>query len=566
MNARPLSHLNWRIALLLAVVVTLICFPLFSRLSVMRALDLRLLDWRLRADSPSAPPDQVVIVSLQSSTFDSLPTWGPTALSRSCYAPVIDHLTAAGARVLAMDIYFGEAQSDPEADAQLARAMEESGRVIVVADAVPQLGPGGRETVDFTLPQDSIARAAHAVASPLLFRPDNVVRWVRLQQTDRSGKLSFPALSLAAFQAAQGPDAQIPRSNWPLMLLRWWGPAGTVRRLALEDVYKGDFDASLVRDRVVFIGRWDPVEDLLQTPVGPMNGVEIHAQATADMLAGRYARTLPASLSLLLTLALGMILALLTARQRVWGAWALTALFLGGWFGFGALAFAHWALVVPMTSTLAVLLTLGLMLSALRIRRALRSLARVWPSWVSTEGEELEATVLVCDLAGYTAHSEETAPGETMALLSRFFALVEETVGRHGGVLARRPGDAAIVFFRADAGRADAAARAVRAALDLREALDAVLAPRGMGFGITLTTGLISLGFVGPEPQILGDPINVAFRLQSECRRLNQPILADWATATADPDTALLMRPLGEVTVRHRAAPVQLFAPVPSRE
>ena len=206
----------------------------------------------------------------------------------------------------------------------------------------------------------------------------------------------------------------------------------------------------------------------------------------------------------------------------------------------------------------------GVVVSALQSEAALSSLARLWPGWVSEEGEQLEVTVLVCDMAGYTARSERVEPSELMAMMRDFFAIVDDVVGRHGGVSARRPGDAAVVFFRPDEGLDHHAARAVRAAQDLRVSLDERWPEEDIGFGITLTTGQVSLGWVGeapPEPQILGDPVNVAFRLQGECRERSCPILADWETASADEPTMALMRPLGQVQVRNRTQPVQIFTP-----
>jgi len=149
-------------------------------------------------------------------------------------------------------------------------------------------------------------------------------------------------------------------------------------------------------------------------------------------------------------------------------------------------------------------------------------------------------------------------------VLQDFFAIIDQTVAGFGGILARRPGDAAIVFFRADDSDKHPARRGVEAALALRDHLQGQWQYTDMGFGITLTTGIVSLGIVGtspPEPQIFGDPVNVAFRLQDETRRLDEPIIADCATASADPETARTMRPLGEVEIRKRRAPVQIFAP-----
>jgi adenylate cyclase len=210
------------------------------------------------------------------------------------------------------------------------------------------------------------------------------------------------------------------------------------------------------------------------------------------------------------------------------------------------------------------MLLTGVVMAGLQRRSALETLARVWPTWVSEEGEQLEVTVLVCDMAGYTARSERLEPTDLMSMMREFFAIVDDVVGDWGGVSARRPGDAAVVFFRPDREADHHAARALRAAHDLRDRLDERWPADDIGFGITLTTGEVSLGWVGeapPEPQILGDPVNVAFRLQSECREKSCPILADWDTATADDEMMARMRPLGEVEVRNRTEPVQIFTP-----
>ena len=540
----------------MAAALALLMVLAAARLGSLRGLELRTVDRRLRLPHPSPPVDDFLIVAITRGTLDTLPRWGPAALDRRVYVPVIERLHAAGARRIGVDVYFSGEGDDPATDAALADAMTEAGNVIAVAGADPTL-EAARERPEFTPPPEALLPALRRVASPLLFRPDGVVRWVITQQRADDDVTAYDALSRAlVYDEVATVPAQV--------MINWAGPAGAVARVPFEDLHAGAVDASTIRDRIVLIGVTDEVKDLFVTPLGLMSGVEIHAQAAATLLSQRYITEAPHVLGLLVALPACIAIALVGRGRRHWWTWGLAAAVLLGWFALGAIAFARSLVMLPLTGVGLAVLATGIVVSALQSETALGSLARLWPTWVSEQGEQLEVTVLVCDMAGYTARSEASSPTEMMVLLRAFFALVDEVVGPLGGVAARRPGDAALVFFRPQEGRPHHARRALQAARELEARLAERWPDEDIGFGITLTTGQVSLGWVGeapPEPQILGDPVNVAFRLQSECRERACPILADGETATADPEMAAIMRPLGQVEVRNRTRPVQIFTP-----
>lgn len=190
------------------------------------------------------------------------------------------------------------------------------------------------------------------------------------------------------------------------------------------------------------------------------------------------------------------------------------------------------------------------------------------PSWVTTDGEQLEVTVLVCDLAGYTARAENATAKETLRLLQPFFSIVDSVVPGFGGVVAGRPGDAALVFFRSDGDIVPHTTRALQAAEALELRLSDWASQQGMAFGITLATGEVSLGWVGqapPQPQIVGDPVNAAFRLQDECRERGLRILMDGGTARADREVTDRTVFLGEAYVKNREQPICLYTPAADR-
>lgn len=545
-----------RAAVAIAVTVALLMLLATAWLGPLTALEAWTIDWRLALPHRAPPVDDFLIVAIEKSTFDEIEHWGPSALRREAYVHVIDHLAGAGARSIGVDVFFS-GDSDPADDAALARALADAGNVVVVGGAEAQLAEGG-ERRQFAAPPEAIATAARAVASPLLFRPDSAVRWVDTVQVDAGTTTAWTALSRAVLLEA---TRNIPDR----VMINWAGPAGTVNTVMFEDVHRDPQAAAAAAGRFTLIGVTDEMKDLFETPQGPMSGVEIHAQAAATMLAGAYIADPPALVGLLAALAASLPVALVGRGRTHWLTWAVAAALSAAWIIAAALTFQRSLILLPIAGPVLAVLASGVVISALQSEAARSSLARIWPRWLSEEGEQLEVTVLVCDMAGYTARSERAEPAEMMAMMREFFAIVDEVVGRHGGVSARRPGDAAVVFFRPEDRSDHHAARALRAARELLERLQERWPEEEIGFGITLTTGEVSLGWVGeapPEPQILGDPVNVAFRLQSECRRRACPILADWETATADEQTMAAMRPLGQVQVRNRARPVQLFTPV----
>ncbi|HUS81232.1 MAG TPA: CHASE2 domain-containing protein, partial [Armatimonadota bacterium] len=424
------------------MVTALVCVLAASRLGMLRAVETRLVDVRLRGPHHAPPVDDLLIVGIEDATLAELKTWG-LVLDRSVYAPVIEHLSRDGAKVIVIDVYFGPAETARQSTRVLAGAIADAGKVMLVANAEARLRDGG-EAVRFTPPDPELASRAINVASPLLFRPDNIVRWV-IPEQEGEENTRYPALSYALAQRMGGARLGAASPSEPLMI-NWAGPARTVERVKLEDVYHDRVPADKVRGRAVLIGLTNEEEDLFGTPVGPMSGVEAHAQAAATMLSGKLIPGQSSALGLLVALAACILLGLAGAGRSHWQVWAMAAALVVAWLVAGQIAFRTRLVLLPITSVGLSVVVWGVLLSALQSQRVIASLSRLWPSWVKEEGEQLEVTVLVCDVAGYTSRSEEVAPAELMELMRGFFRTVDEVVEPLGGVAARRPGDAALVF------------------------------------------------------------------------------------------------------------------------
>ena len=102
-------------------------------------------------------------------------------------------------------------------------------------------------------------------------------------------------------------------------------------------------------------------------------------------------------------------------------------------------------------------------------------------------------TVLFCDLTGSTALGETLDPERLRALLARYFERMKAIVERHGGSVEKFIGDAVMAVFGVPVLHEDDALRAVRAAVEMRDALPEL----GLQGRIGVMTGEVVTGTRG---------------------------------------------------------------------
>jgi class 3 adenylate cyclase/tetratricopeptide (TPR) repeat protein len=169
-------------------------------------------------------------------------------------------------------------------------------------------------------------------------------------------------------------------------------------------------------------------------------------------------------------------------------------------------------------------------------------------------------TVLFCDLVGSTAMGEQLDPETLRSLLSRSFDRVSAIVESHGGVVEKFIGDAAMAVFGIPRVHEDDALRAVRAAAEIREALQAVAGVGGgakVAWRTGIATGEVVAGDAGSGSRLVtGDAVNVAARLQQTAQPGEILITAETHQLVRD---AVHVEPLGEVAVKGRQSHIETF-------
>src|SRR3954465_3192998 len=123
-------------------------------------------------------------------------------------------------------------------------------------------------------------------------------------------------------------------------------------------------------------------------------------------------------------------------------------------------------------------------------------------------------SVLFCDLVGFTPLSEARDPEEVRELLSRYFDVARTVIGRYGGVVEKFIGDAVMAVWGAPVATEGDSERAVRAALDLVDAVEDLRRKSGVT-GLAARAGVVTgevavtIGATG-EGMVAGDAVNTA--------------------------------------------------------
>ena len=117
-------------------------------------------------------------------------------------------------------------------------------------------------------------------------------------------------------------------------------------------------------------------------------------------------------------------------------------------------------------------------------------------------------TVLFCDLTGSTELGEALDPERLRTLLARYFEGMKAIVERHGGSVEKFIGDAVMAVFGVPVLHEDDALRAVRAAVEMRDALPEL--------GLQGRIGVMTAGGGDGDggAAATGDAVNVAARLE----------------------------------------------------
>ncbi|MCW2967088.1 MAG: adenylate/guanylate cyclase with Chase sensor, partial [Solirubrobacteraceae bacterium] len=488
-------------------------------------------------------------------------------IPRRLHARMIDLLRRDGAKVIAYDFQFTQ-QTDAADDNALFRAVARAGNVVLGTTIV---GAHGQQTI---LGKGGTRRAHALAGSTNLPTTSGSIR--RFPHDDHG----LPSFAVAAAQAALGRP--VGRSRFPggSAWIDFAGPPKTVTTVPFVSALRGHVPASAFRGKVVVVGAVDPIlQDVHPTAFGEgMPGPEINANAIATVLAGLPLRDPPGWLAFLLIAAAGLAVPL--AGLRLTGLrWLPVPLALALLYPVAAQLAFDGGTVLPVAAPALALLagflaTLAIAYATdLRERRRLRAaFARFVPPQVVDEvvaqadgaprlgGVQREATVLFCDLRGFTTVAEHLPAELVIAVLNRYLTEMSDAILDAGGTVVSYMGDGIMAVFGAPLASDDHADRALRAAREMlgpRLAAFNEWARQELAMGVGICTGPVMSGNVGSDRRLeyaaVGDTTNTASRLEALTKETGCAVLISDATRAALHGEARGLRSVGELELRGRS-------------
>ena len=179
--------------------------------------------------------------------------------------------------------------------------------------------------------------------------------------------------------------------------------------------------------------------------------------------------------------------------------------------------------------------------------------ARVIPaSTAPPVAERRVVSILFADLVGFTTLAEGRDAEDTRELLTRYFDLARDVIARYGGTVEKFIGDAVMAVWGAPTAHEDDAERAVRAGLELVDAVKTLGPTIAARAGVLTGEAAVTLGAVG-QGMVAGDLVNTAARLQSVAAP--GTVLVGEATQRAAAK-AIAFEEAGEQTLKGKTAPV----------
>ncbi|WP_413171559.1 CHASE2 domain-containing protein [Anabaena azotica] len=338
------------------------------------------------------------------------------------------------------------------------------------------------------------------------------------------------------------------------ILLNYRGTMQKFVKVSFTDVLENKIDTNLMLGKVVIIGSTaESLRDSFFTPYSSklfadtprMAGVTIHANLTSQILSSaidgrpqiKSWSEFEEGLWILLWSMIGSILFwqqrhnifLITVSFVLTGSALIICCFLAflaGW----------WIPLIPPILALAgstVIITQYIFQSAVNMQKTfgryltdevVTNLIET-PSGLKLGGERRKVTILVSDVRGFSAISEEYPPEQVVEILNLYLEVMTDVINQHKGTINDFMGDGILVMFGAPISREDDSQRAIACAVAMQLAMQKVNEKNQqmnlpiLEMGIGINTGEVVAGNIGSQKRaeytVIGSHVNLAARIES---------------------------------------------------
>jgi adenylate cyclase len=179
-------------------------------------------------------------------------------------------------------------------------------------------------------------------------------------------------------------------------------------------------------------------------------------------------------------------------------------------------------------------------------------------------GEEVEVSLVFCDVRDFTTAAAESDAPEVVARLNELFECIVPIVAGHRGHIDQFLGDAVLAVFGAPERVPQHADRAVQCAVEIARTINS-RRPGGFEVGVGVNSGSVVAGSIGGAGRlsfsVIGDAVNLAARVQDATRETGDSVLITGATRAQLSET-IEVESRGEREIRGYDRKVELYAPL----
>lgn len=183
-------------------------------------------------------------------------------------------------------------------------------------------------------------------------------------------------------------------------------------------------------------------------------------------------------------------------------------------------------------------------------------------------GTKKEVTVFFSDIRDFTKFSEGHTPEEVVDMLNEYFQIMVGIINRNGGIVDKFIGDAIMAVWGAPTAHPNDSHNAVKACLEMRQALAQLNELRGgrgqvpIKIGCGLHRGDAISGTIGSDERmeytVIGDAVNQAARIEASTKAFGTDLLLSDTLADLVKDRFVLEE-AGKAEVKGKSKPLTMF-------
>lgn len=438
----------------------------------------------------------------------------------------------------------------------------------------------------------------------------------------KNGEVYYmPSLSFAGFLKYMGEDGNItiknnkifykdrviPIDNKGETIISWHGPGRDYKFIPISKILLSEGSEKYVKsdffkDKIVIIGRTEAGTDIHPSAVnssyaGPeANATTVDNFINDSLIGGKDARKFitkmhPFAAVLLTVLICAVIAVIGIVSKNALICFINSLVFIILYLLFCVWMFANpeFRIWVPTMVPLYYLIMTSAIVFAYRFQKELAKRATVMnmfgkfvsPKVLATllknqdnlvlKSTRKRITVMFCDIKDFTTLSEKCNPEQLVENLNEVFNEIVNVVFENNGTVDKFIGDCIMAYWGDPIASEDDAYMAVKTALEIKKRVKELQVTNAkenkiiFDVKIGINTGDALLGLSGSEKIMsytaMGDAVNVASRLESNCSKVQRDILIS-KTTYEDAKSKIVALEAGTISVKGRDEQIEIYEPI----